>query len=174
MTTATARTVTMKGQPLPLEGHDVQVGQRAPDVTLQSNDLKDVALSSFRGKVAILSAVPSLDTSVCSRETHRFNQEADQLGDDVAIVTISMDLPFAQKRWCGAEGVKKVVTLSDHKDAGFGRSYGVLLPSLRLLARAVFVVDRDGTIRYKQIVPEIGQEPDYAAVLAAVKTLTSR
>lgn len=174
MTTATARTVTMKGQPLALEGNDVQVGQKAPDVTLHSNDLKEVKLSSFRGKVVILSAVPSLDTSVCSRETHRFNEEAALLGDDIVIVTISTDLPFAQKRWCGVEGIDKVVTLSDHKDAAFGKAYGVLLPDLRLLARAVLVVDQGGTIRYKQVVPEVSQEPDYNAVLTAARKLTNR
>jgi len=175
MTTQTeTRSVTMKGQPLTLAGNDVQVGQKAPDATLAGNDLKPVSLGSFRGKVVILSAVPSLDTSVCSRETHRFNEEAAALSDDIAILTISMDLPFAQKRWCGAEGITKVTTLSDYKDASFGKSYGVLLPDLRLLARAVFVVDREGIVRYKQVVPEIAQEPDYEAVLNAARKLAAK
>jgi thiol peroxidase len=166
-----ARSVTMKGQRMSLAGADVAVGQAAPDATLTGNDMKEVKLSSYRGKVVILSSVPSLDTAVCSRETHRFNQEAAGLGDNIAILTISMDLPFAQKRWCGAEGVDKVVTLSDHKDASFGKAYGVLMPDIRLLARAVYVVDRAGVIRYKQVVPEIGQEPDYEPVLAAARKL---
>lgn len=174
MTTQTeARTVTMKGQPVALAGQDVQVGQRAPEATLTGNDMKPVTLSSFRGKVVILSAVPSLDTSVCSLETHRFNEEAANLTDGIVILTISMDLPFAQKRWCGAEGVQKVLTLSDHKDAAFGRAYGVLIPDLRLLARAVFVVDPDGIVRYKQIVPEIAKEPDYGAALSAARKLAA-
>lgn len=166
-----ARSVTMKGQRMSLAGADLAVGQQAPDAALSGNDMKEVKLSSYRGKVVILSSVPSLDTPVCSRETHRFNQEAAGLGDNIAILTISMDLPFAQKRWCGAEGVDKVVTLSDHKDASFGKAYGVLMPDIRLLARALFVVDRAGVVRYKQVVPEISQEPDYEPVLAAARKL---
>jgi thiol peroxidase len=112
-----------------------------------------------------------LDTEVCSIETRRFNQEAAGLGGDVVIVTVSMDLPFAQKRWCGAAGVDRVVTLSDHRDASFGMAYGVLIKEVRLLARAVFVVDRAGVVRYVQLVPELGREPDYEAALAAVRAL---
>ena len=164
--------VTMKGNPLTLVGREVKAGEAAPDFTCVANDLSEVKLSSLRGKVLVLSSVPSLDTSVCDRETHRFNEEAAKLGDDVRIVTISMDLPFAQKRWCGAAGVDKVVTLSDHRDASFGTNYGVLIKELRLLARCVFVVDREGKVRYVQLVKEIATEPDYAAVLDAVKKLT--
>lgn len=115
--------------------------------------------------------MPSLDTSVCDRETRRFNEEAGRLGNDVVVLTISMDLPFAQKRWCGAAGIKNVLTLSDHRDASFGRAYGVLIKEIRLLARAVFVVDRTGVIRYIQVVNELTNEPDYEAVLKAVKQL---
>jgi thiol peroxidase len=120
----------------------------------------------------VLAAVPSLDTSVCAMETRRFNQEAAGLDPDVQIITISMDLPFAQKRWCGAEGVARVKTLSDHRDAAFGQAYGVLIRELRLLARAIFVVDRQGVIRHVQLVKEVATEPDYAGVLDAVRRLT--
>ena len=163
--------VTMKGNPLTLVGNEVRVGDAAPNFTVLSNDLKPVDLASYRDKVVVLSAVPSLDTPVCAIETRRFNQEAAALGPDVLILTISMDLPFAQKRWCGAEGIQRVTTLSDHRDAAFGNAYGVLIKELRLLARAVFVVDRQGVLRYTQLVKEIATEPDYAAVLDAVRRL---
>jgi len=165
------RTVTMKGKPLALAGAALEAGDRMPDVTLTGNDLAPVALASLKGRVLVLSSVPSLDTPVCAIETRRFNQEAAALGDGVRIVTVSMDLPFAQKRWCGAEGIDRVLTLSDHRDAAFGRAFGVLLADLRLLARCVWVVDREGVVRYVQLVPEIASEPDYAAVLAAAKKL---
>jgi thiol peroxidase len=163
--------VTMKGNPLTLVGNEVSVGDAAPDFEVLSNDLAPLRSSSFRGKVCIVSSVPSLDTPVCDTETRRFNDEAGRLSPDVLILTISMDLPFAQKRWCGAAGVTRVQTLSDHRDASFGTAYGVLIKELRLLARAVFVVDRNGTIQHVQLVKEITQEPDYDAVLAAVKRL---
>ncbi|MFB3890594.1 MAG: thiol peroxidase [Phycisphaerae bacterium] len=169
-----ARSVTMKGQPLALAGKELKVGDRAPDVALVGNDMKEVRLSAWRGKVCILCSVPSLDTPVCSLETRRFNQEASNLGDGVQILTISMDLPFAQKRWCGAEGIKRVTTLSDYREAAFGNAYGVLIPDLRLLARAVFVVDQGGVIRYVQLVPEIAAEPDYAPALDAAKKLAGK
>jgi thioredoxin-dependent peroxiredoxin len=163
--------VTMKGKPITLVGQAVKVGQKAPDFEVTANDLSPVKLSSFAGKVCIITSVPSLDTSVCDLETRKFNEKAAQLGGDVVVLTISMDLPFAQKRWCGAAGIKNVQTLSDHRDASFGRAYGVLIKDLRLLARAVFVVDKKGVVRYLQIVPEIATEPDYDAVLKAVKEL---
>ena len=163
--------VTMRGNPLTLVGNELKVGDAAPDIEVLSNDLKPVKLSSYRGKVCIVSTVPSLDTPVCDMETRRFNQEAANLGDDMVILTISMDLPFAQKRWCGAAGVDKVATLSDHREAAFGDAYGVLIKELRLLARAVFVVDKEGVIRYVQLVKEIAEEPDYDAVIAAAKEL---
>ena len=163
--------ITSKGNPLTLIGKEVKVGEAAPDFVVIDNDMSPVKFSSFRGKVCVISSVMSLDTSVCSIETGKFNDEASRLGSDVVILTISMDLPFAQKRWCGAEGVDKVITLSDYRDASFGTSYGVLIKELRLLTRAIFVVDRDGTIRYIQIVKETSTEPDYKAVLSAVKEL---
>lgn len=157
--------ITIKGNPLTLVGNEIRTPMNAPDVELLDNDLKPVKLSSFRGKVCVITSVPSLDTPVCDTETRRFNQEATNLGSDVVVLTVSMDLPFAQKRWCGAAGVTNVVTLSDHRDASFGTTYGVLIKELRLLARAIFVVDREGMVRYTQLVKEVTSEPDYDAVL---------
>lgn len=162
------RTVSMRGNRVVLSGNELQVGDKAPDFKAVDNKLAPTGLSAYKGKVIVISSVPSLDTPVCDVETRRFNVEAGKLGNDVAILTISMDLPFAQKRWCGAAGVSNVTTLSDHLDADFGRSYGVLLKDLRLLARAVFVVDRNNTIRHIEIVKEIASEPDYEACLKAV------
>jgi thiol peroxidase len=163
--------VTFGGRPVTLVGDEVKVGDRMPDVTLVGNDMTDAALGSFAGKVLVLSAVASLDTSTCDVETRRFNTEAVKLGDDVRVLTVSMDLPFAQKRWCGAAGVDRLTTYSDHRDAAFGLAYGVLIEKLRLLARAVFVVDQAGVIQYIQIVPEVANEPDYEEVLQAVSKL---
>jgi len=161
--------VTMKGNPLTLVGNEVRVGEKAPDFIAIDTDLNPVSLSSLRGKTVVVASVPSLDTPVCDLQTRRFNQEAVGLGKDVQILTLSMDLPFAQKRWCGAAGIASLKTLSDHRDAAFGSAYGVLIKELRLLARAVFVVDRQGVIRYIQVVKELATEPDYAAVLDAVR-----
>jgi len=163
--------VTMKGNPLTLVGDEIKVGDAAPEFTVVDNDLSPVSLSAYRGKVVVISAVPSLDTPVCDTETRRLNQEASNFGDDVVVLTISMDLPFAQKRWCGAAGVERVVTLSDYQNASFGRAYGVLIQGLRLLARAVFVVDKQGVVQLVRIVPEIATEPDYDSVLDAVRAL---
>ena len=163
--------VTLGGNPVTLLGEEIKPGDKAPDFTVLDNDLAPVDFSSFRGRVCVLSSVASLDTSVCDTETRRFNEEAARLGRDVAILTISVDLPFAQKRWCGAAGIDKVQTLSDHRDTSFGKAYGVLIKEARLLARAVFVVDKDGIVRYVQMVKEVGTEPDYNAVLEAVKKL---
>jgi len=163
--------VTFQGSPLTLLGEEVKVGERAPDAELVSNDMTPVKLSSFRGKVCVVTSVPSLDTPVCDTETRRFNEEAGKLGADVKVLAVSMDLPFAQKRWCGAAGVEWVQTLSDHRDASFGTGYGVLIKELSLLARAVFVIDREGVVRYTQLVGEIAKEPDYDAVLSAVREI---
>jgi thiol peroxidase len=163
--------ITMKGNPLTLLGPELKVGDKAPDFEVLDNDLSPVRFSSYQGKVRVIASVPSLDTPVCDMETRRFNQEAGDLGPDVAILTLSMDLPFAQKRWCGAAGVDKVITLSDHRDAAFGAAYGVLIKELRLLARSVFVVDREGVIQYVELVKELTEEPQYDAVLNAVKKL---
>ncbi|HOF18557.1 MAG TPA: thiol peroxidase [Phycisphaerae bacterium] len=160
--------VTFKGTPLTLLGQAVKVGDAAPDFVVLDNDLKEVRLADLRGKKLLISVVPSLDTGVCSIQTRKFNQAAAKMGQDVVILTVSMDLPFAQKRWCGAEGVTQVRTVSDHRDASFGQAYGLLIRELRLLARAVLVVDAGGKVVYEQIVPEMTQEPDYDAALAAL------
>jgi thiol peroxidase len=163
--------ITVKGNPLTLLGNQVKVGDSAPDCQVLDNDLSPVGLASFRGKVCIICSVPSLDTPVCDTETRKFNEQATQLGENVAVLTVSMDLSFAQKRWCGAAGIESVLTLSDHRDGAFGAAYGVLIKELRLLARAVFVVDKAGTIRYIQLVHELTEEPDYDGALKAVKDL---
>lgn len=161
--------ITKKGEPLTLLGDEVVVGQKAPDFTVVANDLSEAQFSSFRGKICIISSVPSLDTPVCDTMTHRFNEEAERLSEDVVVLTISMDLPFAQKRWCGAAGIENLKTFSDHRDASFGMAYGVLIKELRLLARAVFVVDKNGTIKHVQIVKELTEQPDYEAALKVIR-----
>jgi len=163
--------VTFKGNPFTLIGPELKVGDKAPELNVVNNGLAPVTLASYAGKVKIISAVPSLDTPTCDTETRRFNQEAAALPGDVVVLTVSLDLPFAQARWCGAAGIDKVVTLSDYRERSFGNAYGVLIKELLLLTRAIFVVDASDTIRYIQIVPEITSEPDYAAVIAAAKAL---
>lgn len=169
-TAMTERTgqVSFKGKPLTLIGPKIEICQAAPDFTAVGNDLSEVKLSDFRGKTVVLAVAPSLDTPVCDRQTRRFNEEAGKLGQDVVVLTISMDLPFAQARWCGAAGVKHVKTLSDHREATFGRAYGVLIKELRLLARSIFIVDASGRIRYVEIMPEMTKEPDYDKALEAI------
>ncbi len=161
---------TIKGTPVTLVGEELKVGDPAPDVTLIDNDLNPVKISSFQGKVCIISVVTSLDTGVCDLQTKRFNKEAEKFKDAV-VITVSMDLPFAQKRWCGSEGVTNVITLSDHRDAEFGIAYGVLIKELRLLKRSVFLVDRDGIIRYIQNIKENTVEPNYDEVLEALNKI---
>ncbi len=163
--------VTFMGNPLTLLGLELSAGMAAPDFSVVNNDLGPVTLADCVGKVTVISAVPSLDTPICDMETRRFNQEAQALGDGVKVLTVSMDLPFAQKRWCGSAGVANVQTVSDYQTASFGQAYGVLIDGLRLLARAIFVVDTAGKIAYVQVVPELTHEPDYDAVLDAVKKL---
>lgn len=163
--------ITFKGNPMTLLGAELKVGDKAPDFNLVDNGLAPVSLESYAGKIKIFSAVPSLDTPVCDTETRRFNQEAATLPENVALLTVSLDLPFAQKRWCGAAGIDRVTTLSDYRERSFGNNYGVLIKELLLLARCIFVVDADNVIRYIQQVPEVTSEPDYAAVIAAVKQL---
>jgi len=166
------RTVTLHGRTMTLTGEEIKVGGPAPDFKVTDNEMLPMKfLRTYRDKVSVILAVPSLDTPVCDLETRRFNKEAEALGPEVNVLAISMDLPFAQKRWCGAAGIKSVRTFSDHQKADFGKAYGVLIKELRLLARAVFIVDKDGVIKYAQIVPEVGKEPDYEEVLNAVKAL---
>ncbi len=161
--------ITFKGNPLSLQGNKVEVGESAPDFTVLQNDLSPMKLSDCKGKVCVICSVPSLDTSVCDTEVRKFNEHASTMGDDVSVLVISMDLPFAQGRWCGAAGIENVQTLSDHLKADFGNSFGVLIEQLRLLARAIFIVDKKGIIRYIQIVDEMTNEPDYQEVLEALK-----
>lgn len=159
--------VTMRGNPVTLVGNPVQVGSKAPDFTAVANDLSTFHFKDTSG-VRLIASVPSLDTGVCDAEARRLNEEATKLGN-VQVLVISMDLPFAQRRWCGAAGVDRVITLSDHRDASFGQAYGVLMKENRLLARAVFVVDSSGTVTYAEYVPEVTSHPNYDKVLEAVR-----
>jgi thiol peroxidase len=161
--------IKFKGKPLTMLGNELKVGDAVPDAEVLANDSSPVKLSGFRGKICVICSVPSLDTPVCDIQTRKFNEQAALLGDDVVVLTISMDLPFAQKRWCGSANVENVQTLSDHAKAEFGTGFGVLIKELRLLARTVFVVDKKGIIRYIEIVEEVTNEPDYEAALTAVK-----
>jgi len=162
--------VTRGGKPVTLVGPEIRVGQKAPDFTLIDKDWNEVKLSQSRGRVRLLSVVHSLDTPVCDLQTQLFEGEAGKFKDAV-IYTISMDLPFAQARYCGAHAIANLKTLSDYKDASFGDSYGVLIKELRLLARAIFVLDKDDTVRYVEYVKEVGHPPDYDRALAALKRL---
>ena len=165
------RTVKSNGKPLALAGWPVVPGEQAPEFSLLDNDLAEKNLADYKGKILVISAVASLDTPVCDLQTRRFNQDAAGLSEDVVVLTVSMDLPFAQKRWCAASGLDNVITLSDHRYGSFGWAYGVLIENLRLLARAVFVVDKEGIVRYIQVVDEVTEEPDYDEVLKAVDAL---
>lgn len=167
----TNRTFKIKDKSFQLGGTPVIVGDKAPDFTVVAQDFSEKIFSDYIGKVCIIASVPSLDTSVCDRETRRFNDEAASLSEDIAILTLSMDLPYAQRRWCGAVDNIKVDVLSDHRYADFGEKFGVLVEDLRILARAVFVVDREGIIRYMELVEIIGNEPDYEKVINAAKQL---
>ncbi len=156
--------------PLTLVGDAVEVGQPMPPFVLTANDMSPLSSEQYADKVLVLSVVPSLDTGVCALQTRTFNQQASQLSDDVVIVTVSMDLPFAQKRFCGAEGIDRVITASDFKERSFGRDFGVLIKEMGLLTRAVFVVGRDHKVVHVEYVADISQEPDYDSALGAVST----
>jgi len=159
--------ITFQGNPITLKGIQLRVGDKAPDFTLMNNELHPTTLQDTKGK-RIFVVVPSIDTGVCDMEVRKFNEEASKL-DNVTIYTISMDLPFAQARWCGAAGIKNVITLSDYKNREFGDKYGVYINELGLLTRAIFVLDEDNTITYVEYCSEVTNEPDYAAALQAVK-----
>jgi thiol peroxidase len=161
--------ITMKGSPLKVEGRCVEEGMPAPAFTLTGVDMSDVSNATLAGKVVVFVSIPSIDTPVCAVETKRFNKEAVDLHKDVVVAAVSRDLPFAFKRWCAAEGVDRVMMLSDYKYRTFGKSFGVDLPDLGLLARAVFVADRSGKVVHVDYVTEVADEPDYAAALSAVK-----
>ena len=166
--------VTFKGGPLTLLGPDVQVGQAAPDFTVVDKEFKRVRLLDFAGRVILISAVPSLDTSVCSIQTKRFNNEAAKLVDKITVLTISEDLPFAQRRFCSNEKVQGHQVLSDHVYRQFGQKYGLLIKDMMLLARTVLVIGKDGLISYRQIVSELTEEPDYKAALTAAKAAAQK
>lgn len=161
--------ITFKGNPVTLIGPDITPGDKAPDFTVLANDLTPVTLADSKGQVRLISVVPSLDTGVCDAQTRRFNEEAANL-PNVNILTISVDLPFAQKRWCGAAGIDKVQTLSDHRELSFGKAYGVAIEELRLLARAIFVVDSNDNVTYVEYVSEATNHPDYEAAIEAAKS----
>jgi thiol peroxidase len=163
--------ITFQGNPLTLVGRELMVGNQAPDFRVVDTQLTPVTLADFKGKIKVLCTVPSLDTPVCDAETRRFNKEAASLSDKVVVLVISMDLPFAQGRWCGAAGIDRVKTLSDYQERSVAAAYGMLIEEIKLLARAVFVIDEADTIRYIQLVKEVTDEPDYDAVLGAVKSL---
>lgn len=165
-----SRKVTFKGNPISISGPELKVGDNAPEFKLTDNAMQDLTLAAFAGKTLILSVVPSLDTPVCSVQTKKFNESAAKLGDNIRILTVSLDLPFAQKRWCGAEGVTAVTTASDYKYRSFGESYGAYLPDLGLLARAVFIIGSDKKVKYVQYVTEVASEPDYEQALNAAKS----
>lgn len=171
MTESKTRTVTMKGRPLTLEGAEVKAGDRAPDFESLAGPGAKAALSDFSGKAKIFNVVVSVDTPVCDVQTKRFGDEVKSLPSGVEVVTISMDLPFAQARYIKDSHIEGVSCLSDHLDGSFGKAYGVLIKENRLLSRAVFVVDRDDIVRYAEYVKEVADEPDYEAVLGAVKSL---
>ena len=161
--------VTFKGNPMTLLGPALKAGDKAPAFTVVDTEMNQVSLADFQGKTKIICAVPSLDTPVCDTETRRFNKAAAGLGDDIVLLTVSLDLPFAQRRWCAAAGIERVRVLSDYRERSFGRAYGVLIKELLLLSRSIFVVDGDDTITFVQHVAEITGEPDYASVLEAAK-----
>ncbi|WP_261764011.1 thiol peroxidase [Priestia megaterium] len=157
-----------KGNDVTLLGNQVKVGDKAPKFTVLANDLSEVTLDSTKGSVRLISVVPSIDTGVCDAQTRRFNEEAAKL-DNVKVLTVSVDLPFAQKRWCGANGIDNVQTLSDHRDLSFGEAYGVAIQELRLLARSIFVVDSNDNVTYVEYLPEVTEHPNYEAAIEAAK-----
>lgn len=171
MTQERSGVITFKGNPMHLCGPTLTVGAAAPDFRVVDNSLQAVTLESAAGKVRLITVVPSIDTPVCDTMSRRFNEEAAQLPDTVAVYTVSLDLPFAQKRWCGVAGIERVQMLSDYQERSFGLGYGVLIKELKLLARAIFVIDSDDKLAYQQIVAEVTDEPDYAAALEAVRKL---
>lgn len=159
--------VTFKGSPATLLGPDIKVGDPAPEFHVVDNAMQRVTLASNLGKVQLITVVPSLDTPVCDTMARKFNEKAAQLQESVVVLTVSLDLPFAQKRWCGNAGIEKIKTVSDYQDRSFGLNYGLLLKELKLLARAVYIIDKTGKVAYREIVKEVTAEPDYDAALAS-------
>ncbi|AIQ57760.1 thiol peroxidase [Paenibacillus borealis] len=171
MTQERTGVATFKGNPITLVGPELKAGDSAPAFVVSKNLLEDASLGDYAGKIKLISVVPSLDTGVCDAQTRRFNSEAAGLGDDVVILTISTDLPFAQARWCGAAGIDSVITLSDHKETSFGQAYGVLIKEFRLDMRSIFVVDKDDKLAYVEYLGEMAEHPDYEAAISAVRAL---
>jgi len=163
--------VTVKGNAVTLLGEEVKVGQKAQDLKVLDTNLEETTLSNFKNKIKLIASVPSLDTPICDLEIKRFNDEASKLSKDLVIIFISMDLPFAQKRFCQANDIKIVKTLSDHRDADFGQKFGVLIKELRLLARAIFILNKEDVVKYIQVMPELTSHPDYDAALLALKNI---
>lgn len=163
--------VTMAGSPVTLMGNPVKAGDMAPDFKVLTAGMKEMSLKDFSGKTLIISVTPSLDTPVCDLQATRFNQEAGSLPGDVALLNISVDLPFALARFCAAKGIDKVMTLSDHRDVSFGNAYGILMKETRLLARAIFIIDKSCMVRYVEIVDDVTKHPDYDRALAEMKKL---
>lgn len=163
--------ITFGGNPVTLLGSEVKIGDKAPTFTVLDGFLKNISLSDFSGKVKLLSIFPSIDTGVCSTQTRKFNVEAAKFGENVAFIALSADLPFALKRFCGAEGINNLIPLSDHKEMDFGKKYGFQINELRLLARGVVIIDKNDIIQYVEIVPEIGQEPNYEAAISKLEEL---
>ena len=163
--------VTFAGNPIALLGKEVKVGDKAPAFTLLDNGLGEKTLADYAGKVKVISVVPSLDTGVCDAQTRWFNQNVSKLGENVVVLTVSVDLPFAQKRWCGAAGIDQVETLSDHRDLSFGENYGFILEGLRLLSRGIVVIDKDDVVRYVEYVPEVTSAVNFDTAEAATKEL---
>ena len=159
---------TFKGNPLTLIGPELKAGDKAPNFQVLAGDLSTVTLDTYKGKTRLISVVPSLDTPVCDMQTKRFNEEASKLPSDVVVLTVSVDLPFAQARWCGAAHADKIKTLSDHRDTSFGKAYGVLIKELRLLSRSIFVIGADDKIKYVEYVKEITQHPNYEKALGSL------
>ena len=160
---------TFKGNPLTLIGPELKAGDKAPNFQLLGGDLSTVTLESFKGKTKLVSVVPSLDTPVCDLQTKRFNEEASKFPSNIAVYTISVDLPFAQSRWCGAAHADKIKCLSDHRDASFGKTYGVLIKELRLLSRSIFVIGSDDRIKYVEYVKQVTQHPNYEKALNSLR-----
>ena len=166
-----ATTITFKGDPVELSGTPPQVGDQAPAFELVNTKMESVKLSDSDGKIRVISIIPSIDTGVCEAQTRRFNKALEEMPDNVVGLTISEDTPFAQARWCGAEGVTKMEMLSDYKGHNFGQDYGLYMPSMGLLARSVYIIDGDGKVAYFQLVPEMSEEPNYDEVLDKAKEL---
>ena len=166
--------ITFKGNPMTLIGPEIKVGQKAPDFQVTGGDLSTITLQNFKGKTKLISVVPSLDTPVCDQQTRRFNEEAGKLPGDIEVLTISMDLPFAQKRFCSTAGIQKVKTFSDYKSASFGEAYGTLIKELHLLTRAVFIIGADDKVQYVEYVKEVTNHPNYDAALTLFKSFSQK